>query len=456
MADTTSSGPSRSFRERMASLSLADLGTSAVEVIEATASGLPLATDAIRALVREYTAGRVSDAQMAAWAMAVRWRSLQPEVAVALAAAMADSGSRASWAPLEFVCDKHSSGGVGDKLSLIVAPLLAAAGAHVPMLSGRGLGHTGGTLDKLEAIPGFRVDLTSSEQWQALGDARCFIAAASQDLAPADRKLYALRDQTATVASIPLIAASIMAKKIAAGVESLVLDVKYGRGAFMPDRESARQLAQAMVAIGSREGVATAAQLCPMDVPTGLAVGNAIEVHEAIDVLSGAGPHDVRELSLTLAAKAAELSGLDATRDELAARLKDGSALAHFVRMVDLQGGDLASLPVSRPRLVWTASTRGYLDVDALGIGRAAWRAGAGRTSPLDDVDPAAGILLRVTPGSAVRPGDEIAEVHASTDRCPAARLDAVLADLQAACRIVDDPAMAPGPAVEPSEWVTA
>jgi thymidine phosphorylase len=320
--------------------------------------------------------------------------------------------------------DKHSTGGVGDKISLPLAPLVAACGAAVPQLSGRGLGHTGGTLDKMESIAGWRAMLSPDEMIAQLSSVGAVICAASADLAPADRKLYALRDVTGTVESIPMIAASIMSKKIAEGTASLVLDVKVGSGAFMKDADRAAELARTMVELGARAGVRTSALLTDMSTPLGRAVGNAVEVAESVEVLAGGGPADVVELTVALAREMVALAGLDADPAEV---LASGRAMDSWRAMVAAQGGDPdAALPTPRYREMVRADESGVLErVDALAVGIAAWRLGAGRERREHDVQAAAGILCLVKPGETVAAGQPLFELHTDTaDRFPAALAD--------------------------------
>jgi len=310
--------------------------------------------------------------------------------------------------------DKHSTGGVGDKISLPLAPLVAACGAAVPQLSGRGLGHTGGTLDKMESISGWNPMLSPDRMIAQLADVGAVICAASHDLAPADRKLYALRDVTATVESIPMIAASIMSKKIAEGTDALVLDVKVGSGAFMKDLESARRLAETMVELGAAHDVSTSALLTDMSVPLGRAVGNAVEVAEAVEVLSGGGPADVVELTLALAVEMVGLAGLDADPAQV---LASGKAMDSWRQMVAAQGGDPdAPLPTPRQTHTVNAETSGVITgMDALAVGTAAWQLGAGRARKEDPVQYASGILCRAKPGDTVTEGDVVFELHTDT-----------------------------------------
>jgi thymidine phosphorylase len=342
--------------------------------------------------------------------------------------------------------DKHSTGGVGDKISLPLCPLVAACGAAVPQLSGRGLGHTGGTLDKLEAVPGFRVDLSSDAVVAQLREVGAVICAAGEDLAPADRELYALRDVTGTVESIPLIASSIVSKKIAEGTAALVLDVKVGGGAFMTDLASARELAGTMVALAEDNGVRAAALLTAMDAPLGRTAGNALEVREALEVLEGGGPADVVEVTLALAREMLALAGVDA---DPAAALSDGRAMDRWRRLVRAQGGDPdAPLPVA-PLVEEVRAERGGVveHVDAMATGVAAWRLGAGRAQRHHPVSPGAGVVLRAVPGDPVAPGQVVAELHADDER----RLEAGRVAFATAVRVGD---AAPAPAARVLERV--
>lgn len=352
-----------------------------VAVIAAKRDGGRLPDETIRWLFDAYLAGQVAEEQMAALLMAIVWRGMEPAELAAWTGAMIDSGVRLDLSGIgRPTVDKHSTGGVGDKISLILVPLVAALGAAVPQLSGRGLGHTGGTLDKLESIPGWRADLPLSEVRASLAELGGVICAASADLAPADRRLYALRDVTATVESIPLIASSIMSKKIAEGTEALLLDVKVGSGAFMTELGAARRLAETMIALGEAHGVRTAALLTAMDTPLGEAAGNAVEVAESLEVLSGRGPADVRALVVAEAEVMLRLAGIDA---DPAAALDDGRALAKWRELIGRQGGDPdAPLPAGRELAVVTAPASGYVTrLDARAVGVAAWRLGAGPAS---------------------------------------------------------------------------
>jgi thymidine phosphorylase len=384
-----------------------------VDLIRAKRDGGELGDAGIRWLIDAYTRGEIADEQMSALAMAIFFRGMRPAELAAWTDAMVKSGQRldlsAVGAP---TVDKHSTGGVGDKVSLILAPLVASCGAAVPQLSGRGLGHTGGTLDKLESVPGWRAGLSASEFVHLLRTVGCVICAAGADLAPADRKLYALRDVTGTVESIPLIASSIMSKKIAEGTQALVLDVKVGSGAFMRELDQARELARTMVRLGTDHGVRTTALLTPMDVPLGRAVGNAVEVTESVEVLSGGGPADLIEVTLALAREMLELAGLSA---DPAAALADGRALATYRAMVAGQGGDPAApLPVAAHAHVVPAAESGWLRrLDALAVGTAAWRLGAGRSRKEDPVSAGAGVICLAKPGERVERGQPLLELRA-------------------------------------------
>jgi thymidine phosphorylase len=384
----------------------------AVDIIRAKRDGAELSDEEISWLVGAHVAGTIPDEQVAAWLMAVYLKGMSPREMSSLTGAMVASGEVMDLSVLSRpTVDKHSTGGVGDKVSLVLVPLLASLGAAVPQLSGRGLGHTGGTLDKLEAIPGWRSDFTAAEvlaQLQSIGGVIC---AAGASLAPADRRLYALRDVTATVESVPLIASSIMSKKIAEGTSALVLDVKVGSGAFMATRERASELARAMVQIGTDHKIKVAALLTSMDVPLGRAVGNALEVAEAVEVLAGGGPADLIEVTVALARVMLELAGLEG--DPVQA-LEDGSALATWKAMVRAQGGDPeAPLPaalVVEPVLADQSGFLGRLDARAVGV--AAWRLGAGRARKEDPVVACAGVRCLVKPGEPVRRGQPVLELH--------------------------------------------
>lgn len=382
----------------------------AVDVIRAKRDGGAVGEDALRWMVDAYTRGYVSDAQMASFAMAVFQRGMGRDEIRVLTDAMIATGERMSFASLgKRTVDKHSTGGVGDKITLPLAPLVAVFGVAVPQLSGRGLGHTGGTLDKLESIPGWRAALSNDEMFAQLqGEVGAVICAAGSGLAPADRKLYALRDVTGTVEAIPLIASSIMSKKIAEGTDALVLDVKFGSGAFMQDIDRARELATTMVALGTDSGVATTALLTDMNVPLGRAIGNANEVRESVEVLAGGGPADVRELTVALAREMLALAGVPDADVERA--LDDGRAMDSWRAMIRAQDGDPdAPLPTARETHVVRADADGVVTrMDALPFGVAAWRLGAGRARAEDRVVHAAGIDLHVKPGDRVRAGQPV------------------------------------------------
>jgi len=395
----------------------------AVELIRAKRDGRTLTGAEISWLIGAYTAGLVADEQMSAMAMAIYFRSLDPAELRAWTAAMVSSGERLDLSGLPVpTVDKHSTGGVGDKVSLILAPLVASCGAAVPQLSGRGLGHTGGTLDKLESIPGWRASLSGAEMMTVLAGTGCVICAAGPGLAPADRKLYALRDVTGTVESIPLIASSIMSKKIAEGTAALVLDVKVGSGAFMRDITDARRLAETMVALGGEQGVRTTALLTAMDEPLGRAVGNGVEVAEAVAALRGDGPPDLVEVTLALAREMLLLAGIDA---DPAAALADGRAMDRYRAMIAAQGGDPdAPLPEAARVQTVTAPASGWLHrLDARAVGVAAWRLGAGRARKEDPVSAAAGIICLAKPGEQVERGQPVLELRAdAADRFGRAR----------------------------------
>ncbi len=385
-----------------------------VDLIRVKRDGGRLPDAAIDWLISAYARGQVPDEQMAAFAMAVVWRGMAPDELSRWTAAMVASGRRLDLGGLgRPTVDKHSTGGVGDKVSLVLVPLVAACGAAVPQLSGRGLGHTGGTLDKMEAIPGWRATLPLGRMRDLLAEVGGVICAASDDLAPADRRLYALRDVTGTVESIPLIASSIMSKTIAEGTSALVLDVKVGSGAFMTDRSRARELARAMVGLGTAGGVRTVALLTAMDTPLGRTAGNALEVAEAVETLRGGGPADVRAVTVALAREMLALVGLDGC--DPAAALDDGRAYDGWRRMVAAQDGDPdASLPVARHVETLTAPTGGLVRrVEARAVGVAAWQLGAGRGRQQDAVSAAAGVRLLAVEGDRVPAGAPLAELHA-------------------------------------------
>ncbi|WP_020668239.1 thymidine phosphorylase [Amycolatopsis nigrescens] len=394
----------------------------AVDVIRAKRDSGRLTDEQIAWVVDAYTRGVVAEEQMAALAMAIFLRGMDAAETARWTGAMIDSGERLELRVSRPTVDKHSTGGVGDKITLPLAPLVAACGAAVPQLSGRGLGHTGGTLDKLESIPGWRAELSTAEILKQLEDVGAVVCAATEGLAPADRKLYALRDVTSTVESIPLIASSIMSKKIAEGSAGLVLDVKAGSGAFMKTRDQARELARALVEIGAAHGVATTALLTDMSTPLGNAVGNAVEVAEAVDVLRGGGPPDVVELTLALAREMLTLAGLGEV--DPAEVLASGRGYETWCRMIRAQGGDPeATLPVPAHVHVVEAELDGLLStMDAYAVGVAAWRLGAGRARRGERVQYAAGIRCLARPGERVARGQPLLELHTDTpDAVPAA-----------------------------------
>lgn len=410
---------------------------SAVDVIRSKRDGDALDDERIRWFIDAYTRGDVAHEQAAALCMAIFFRGMTPHELATWTDAMIASGERLDLTPVGRPCvDKHSTGGVGDKISLPLCPLVASLGVAVPQLSGRGLGHTGGTLDKLETIPGLRTDLSNARFIQQLRDVGAVICAAGDDLAPADRLLYALRDVTGTVESIPLIASSIMSKKIAEGTDGLVLDVKVGAGAFMKDRDRAEELARTMVALGDAHGVRAVAVLSDMDAPLGRAAGNALEVAESVEVLQGGGPDDVRALTVALAAEMLALAGVDA---DPATALDDGRAMDRWRDMVRAQGGDpdapLPQAPLSHT--VAAASDGVVAAIHAMPVGMAAWRAGAGRARKDDPVSAGAGVVLAVSPGDRVRAGQPLATVFADDEP----HLRAGLAEMEGAFGIGQTPA---------------
>ena len=406
---------------------LAASGHDAVEIIRTKRDGGTLSDAQIDWVIDAYTRGAVADEQMSALAMAIFLRGLSAAELARWTAAMIASGERLDLsAVLRPTTDKHSTGGVGDKITLPLAPLVAACGAAVPQLSGRGLGHTGGTLDKLESIPGWRASMSNDDFVKQLNEVGAVVCAAGDGLAPADRKLYALRDVTATVESIPLIASSIMSKKIAEGSAALVLDVKVGTGAFMKEVGSARELAMTMVGLGAAHGLRTVAVLTDMSTPLGRNVGNALEVGESLEVLAGGGPADVVELTLVLAREM--LAGAGLTDVDPADALRDGRAMDVWRLMIAAQGGDPgAPLPTAREKHVITAPSAGVLTrLDAMAVGVAAWRLGAGRARKEDAVSAGAGVVMLAKPGDVVRAGQPLLELHADD----AARFPRALAAL--------------------------
>lgn len=404
----------------------------AVDVIRTKRDGGQLSNDQIDWVIDAYTRGVVADEQMSALAMAIFLNGMSRAEIARWTDAMIRSGERMDFSSIIgpgkkiATADKHSTGGVGDKITLPLAPLVAVYGVAVPQLSGRGLGHTGGTLDKLEAIPGWQASISNERTIDILGSIGAVISAAGSGLAPADKKLYALRDTTSTVEAIPLIASSIMSKKIAEGTGSLVLDVKVGSGAFMKDIQQARELAEVMVGLGHDAGVTTSALLTNMDTPLGLTVGNACEVEESIEVLAGGGPADVVELTLELARVMLRNSGVDADPAEA---LKDGRAMDKWRQMISAQGGDPdAALPVAREtHTVLAPQTSTLTRLDALSVGVASWRLGAGRARKEDAVQLAAGIKLHAKPGDTVTEGQPLMTLMTDTPE----RFDRALQSLE-------------------------
>ena len=385
----------------------------AVEIISTKRDRNELTDSQIDWVIDAYVRGIVADEQMSALLMAILLNGMNSREISRWTDAMINSGERMNWNSMARpTVDKHSTGGVGDKITLPLAPLVAACGAAVPQLSGRGLGHTGGTLDKMEAITGWRASLSNEEMLKVLQDCGAVICAAGSGLAPADKKLYALRDVTATVQAIPLIASSIMSKKIAEGTGALILDVKTGNGAFVSAPEQAKELAKTMVELGKRAGVKTRALVTAMDVPLGLTAGNALEVRESIEVLQGGGPKDVVELTLILAREMLDAAGVTGKDPEVA--LRDGSAMDHWRRMVSAQGGDPdAPLPKAKENLTISAEASGEIStMNALQVGIAAWRLGAGRERQGEKVQAGAGIEIHAKPGDTVKEGSPLFTLH--------------------------------------------
>ena len=406
----------------------------AVEIIAAKRDRTELSDPQIDWVIDAYTRGAVADEQMSALLMAILLNGMNSREISRWTDAMINSGERMEWSALDRpTVDKHSTGGVGDKITLPLAPLVAACGAAVPQLSGRGLGHTGGTLDKLESIPGWRASLSNEEMLAVLKSCGAVICAAGAGLAPADKKLYALRDVTATVEAIPLIASSIMSKKIAEGTSALILDVKTGAGAFMSDPLKARELAQVMVNLGTRAGVKTRALVTAMDVPLGLTAGNALEVRESVEVLSGGGPADIVELTLVLAREMLDAAGVKPLMDPADA-LKNGAAMDSWKAMIRAQGGDPdAKLPVAKEQTVVTAESSGeMIAMDAMKVGVSAWRLGAGRSRQGESVQAGAGIEIHAKPGEQVTVGQPLFTLH--TDE--PARFERALEALNGAVKI--------------------
>ncbi len=399
----------------------------ASELIGCKRDGGELTDDELRWLLAAFLRGEVPDYQMSAFLMAVVWRGMSRRELAVMTRAIVESGARLDPGPGPPAVDKHSTGGVGDKISLALAPLLAEAGLRVPMMAGRGLGHTGGTIDKLESIPGFRTELSVEEFRSIVDEHGVSIIAQTTDVAPLDGRLYALRDVTGTVPSIPLIAGSIVSKKVAEGIEALVLDVKCGRGAFMVELEHARQLAETMVELAEEEGLPTTALITDMEAPLGAAVGNALEVREAVEVLRGGGPADVRELTLALGVELLLSSGSETDRRQARARLErlldGGGATERFAGMIARHGGDahavhdLDRLPTASERHTVRSDRVGHLiRVDAKELGVVALELGAGRRRLGDAVDPAVGLIVLRRPGDPVGEGEELAHIHAASE----------------------------------------
>ena len=414
----------------------------AVEIIAAKRDRNQLSDPQIDWVIDAYTKGVVADEQMSALLMAILLNGMNSREISRWTDAMIKSGERMEWSMLDRkTVDKHSTGGVGDKITLPLAPLVAACGGAVPQLSGRGLGHTGGTLDKLESIPGWRASLSNSEMLDVIKSCGAVICAAGAGLAPADKKLYALRDVTGTVQAIPLIASSIMSKKIAEGTSALVLDVKTGSGAFMSDPKKASELARVMVELGTKAGVKTRALVTAMDVPLGLTAGNALEVRESVEVLAGGGPSDVVELTLVLAREMLDAAGINQIMDPADA-LKNGAAMDSWKKMIRAQGGDPdAKLPVAKEQVQILADKDGTLSsMDAMSVGIAAWRLGAGRSKQGEKVSLGAGIEIHAKPGAQVKKGDLIYTLHADES----ARFERAQSALQNSIVISQDGSVAP------------
>jgi thymidine phosphorylase len=407
----------------------------AVEVIAAKRDHNELTDNQIDWVVDAYTRGAVADEQMSALLMAILLNGMNAREISRWTNAMINSGERMNWSMLDRpTVDKHSTGGVGDKITLPLVPLVAACGGAVPQLSGRGLGHTGGTLDKMESIPGWKASLSNEEMLKVIQTSGGVICAAGAGLAPADKKLYALRDVTATVQAIPLIASSIMSKKIAEGTSALILDVKTGNGAFMSDPEKAKELARTMVSLGKDAGVKTRALVTAMDVPLGLTAGNALEVRESVEVLAGGGPVDVVELTLVLAREMLDAAGIKGKDPEVA--LKDGSAMDHWRKMVSAQGGDPdGKLPTAKESQVIKAENSGTItEMNAMAVGISAWRLGAGRSKQGEQLQLGAGIEIHAKPGEKIEKGAPLFTLH--TDE--PARFDRSIEALTGAVKIVE------------------
>ena len=420
------------------------------QLIRRKRDGETLDPGALAALLRAFDDGEVADYQMAAFLMAVHFRGLEPAELSVLVDTILESGSRVRFEGGPHV-DKHSTGGVGDTVSLVLAPLVASLGVPVPMMSGRGLGHSGGTVDKLESIPGMRLDLSLGEFRDQVEELGLALISQTPEIAPLDGKLYALRDVTATVESVPLIASSIMSKKIAEGIDGLVLDVKAGNGAFLPQEERALELARTMIGVGEAQGLRVVALLTAMDRPLGRAIGNALEVAEAVETLRGGGPEDLREVTLALAAEMLVLGDAapdpGSARTQAAEALDSGQGLELFRRVVEAQGGDpvalddLSRLPSAPVRRTARAEASGRVTAyDTRAIGEAAVALGAGRATLDAEIDPGVGFVMRVGPGDAVEEGDALAEVHAASE----AAADEAVRALLDAITIGDEPVFRP------------
>ena len=430
----------------------------ATELIERKRDGAELEPGELRAFLDAYREGEVRDYQMSAFLMAVYFRGLSSGELTVLTRAIVDSGRRLDFAggPAPAV-DKHSTGGVGDKVSLVLSPLLAEAGLRIPMMSGRGLGHTGGTLDKLESIPGFRTDLGLDEFRRVVDELGCAMIGQTEEITPLDGELYALRDVTGTVPSVPLIASSIVSKKVAEGIEALVLDVKCGAGAFLPEEEDALRLADTLVELAAAEGLEAAALVTGMEAPLGRTVGNALEVREAVACLRGGGPPDLRTVTLALAAElVARSRGVDRgeARERLAGLLDDGSAAERFARLVERQGGDPAvvedpgMLPSAPVVEAWEAPREGWIArMDAREVGMAGVELGAGRRTRGAEIDPSVGFETLVRPGRRVEPGQPLVRIHAAR----AEDVDAARRRLERAVELVEAP-----PENEATDWEEA
>ena len=413
----------------------------AVEIIGAKRDKAELSDLQIDWIIDAYTKGVVADEQMSSLLMAILLNGMNSREISRWTDAMINSGERMEWSMLDRrTVDKHSTGGVGDKITLPLAPLVAACGGAVPQLSGRGLGHTGGTLDKLESIPGWRASLSNAEMLDVIKSCGAVICAAGAGLAPADKKLYALRDVTGTVQSIPLIASSIMSKKIAEGTSALILDVKTGSGAFMSDPKMAGELARTMVQLGIRAGVKTRALVTAMDVPLGLTAGNALEVRESVEVLAGGGPSDVVELTIVLAREMLDAAQIKPLMDPADA-LKNGAAMDSWKAMIRAQGGDPdAKLPVAKESKTYLATSDGTISsMDAMAVGISAWRLGAGRSKQGEQVSYGAGIEIHAKPGAKISKGDVIFTLHADDS----ARFDRAQSALEGAVTISQDGSVA-------------